>query len=281
MKDERIRLTLKKRLESLFAGEFQSREKETRGYDFSELKPMRLGNDPRGLDLRSYALRKDFLLRIREPDRAANVYLLLDASRSTSFGSGKTTKWEVELEIAALIARASLTGMNRVGLILFEERVRSFELAGGETAADTLKILSKEKPEGHSSNLRGALHTLAGLAEEYQTRPSVIFIISDFLFEPDYETLLAGFSARNDIIAFIVKDEREIEFRTPRFGIVSFKDLETDGIRHSRSPTDFHEKLPKILKRHDVDYLFLNPGDTPQKRLKSIIEFFESKTARI
>ena len=222
--DKRLRqLQLQTRypVEHLLAGEYRSVFKG-RGMDFDEIRPYEPGDDVRTIDWNVTARTGHPHIKRYIEERELAVWLLVDTSASCRTGHGERTKWDAMHEITALLALSATRNNDRTGLILFSDRVEQVipPRKGRLHAMRLLNDLLKAEPQGRETNLQPALDALAHLAR----RRSLVFIISDFLFDTGREQLGAmGF--RQDLIAVAVNDPQEIT--PPVCGLVAVADSET------------------------------------------------------
>ncbi len=208
-------------VEHLLAGEYRSVFKG-RGMDFDEIRPYTPGDDVRTMDWNVTARTGNPHIKRYIEERELAVWFLIDTSASCRTGHGRRTKWDAVHEITALLTLAATRNNDRTGLILFSDRVEHVipPRKGRLHAMRLLNDLLKAEPQGRKTGLQPALDALAHLAR----RRSLVFIISDFLFDTGREQLGAmGF--RQDLIAVAVNDPQEID--PPVCGLVAVADSET------------------------------------------------------
>ena len=208
-------------VEHLLAGEYRSVFKG-RGMDFDEIRPYEPGDDVRTIDWNVTARTGHPHIKRYIEERELAVWFLVDTSASCRTGHGERTKWDAIHEITAMLTLSATRNNDRTGLILFSDRVEQVipPRKGSLHAMRLLNDLIKSEPQGRETNLQPALDALAHLAR----RRSLVFIISDFLFDTGREQLGAmGF--RQDLIAVAVNDRQEIA--PPVCGLVAVADSET------------------------------------------------------
>jgi uncharacterized protein (DUF58 family) len=208
-------------VEHLLAGEYRSVFKG-RGMDFDEIRPYEPGDDVRTIDWNVTARTSHPHIKRYIEERELAVWFLVDTSASCRTGHGERTKWDAIHEITAMLTLSATRNNDRTGLILFSDRVEQVipPRKGSLHAMRLLNDLIKSEPQGRETNLQPALDALAHLAR----RRSLVFIISDFLFDTGREQLGAmGF--RQDLIAVAVNDRQEIA--PPVCGLVAVADSET------------------------------------------------------
>ncbi len=193
-----------------------------RGMAFSEVRQYQPGDDVRFIDWNVSARMNDTYVKVFTEEREMTVMLLIDLSRSQCFGSVAQPKTETVAEVAALLAFSAIKNNDRVGLILFTDRVERFvppKKGAGHVMRVVTEILSA-KPEHPGTDIRCALDLLGHVNK----RKSVVFLISDFIAQ-GHEHALRLSSKRHDLIPIQVVDRREEEL--PDLGLVLMEDLES------------------------------------------------------
>ena len=218
---QQLQLQTRFPVEHLLAGEYRSVFKG-RGMDFDEIRPYEKGDDIRTIDWNVTARTgKPHIKRYIE-ERELAVWFLVDTSASCRTGHGERTKWNTLHEITALLTLSAIRNNDRVGLILFSDRIEHINppRKGRMHAMHLLSDLLHAEPQGKQTDLQPALDALAHLA----SRRSLVFLLSDFLFDTHREQLsMTGF--RQDLIAVAVNDPQEI--KPPICGLTAVKDSET------------------------------------------------------
>ncbi len=208
-------------VEHLLAGEYRSVFKG-RGMDFDEIRPYEPGDDIRTIDWNVTARTGHPHIKRYIEERELVVWFLVDTSASCRTGHEERTKWDAIHEITALLTLSATRNNDRTGLILFSDRIEQVvpPRKGNLHAMRLLHDLLKVEPQGTVTNPQPALDALAHLAR----RRSLIFLISDFLFDTHRE-YLGPVSFRQDLIAVAVNDRQEIA--PPVCGLVAVADSET------------------------------------------------------
>lgn len=196
-----------------------------RGMAFSEVRQYQPGDDVRFIDWNVSARMNDTYVKVFTEEREMTVMLLVDLSASELFGSVAQSKQETAAEVAALLAFSAIKNNDRVGLILFTDRIERFvppKKGKGHVMRVVTEILSA-KPSHKGTDVRAALELLGHV----QKRKCVAFLISDFIAS-GYEHALRVASARHDLIALQITDPREETL--PDVGLLLAQDLETGEI---------------------------------------------------
>ncbi len=211
--------------------------------DFAEHRPYMPGDDVRRIDWRLFARTDRHYIKLFEAETNANFAILLDISRSMSFGSHSVVKLDYARYLSAALAFFSNRQRDRVGLITFDQKVVDFvppSMKHMDTVLHVLDQLSAGRP--------GSLHQPLLQITERLTRKGVVVLISDFYEEPDQILESVGLlSARgHDVIVFHVLDPAELEF--PFEDASGFQDMESG------------EQVPVIPERLRGEYLALIRG---------------------
>lgn len=238
--DKRLRqLQLQTRypVEHLLAGEYRSVFKG-RGMDFDEIRPYAPGDDIRTIDWNVTARTGHPHIRSYIEERELGVWFMVDTSASCRTGHGERTKWDAIHEITALLTLSATRNNDRTGLILFSDRVEQVipPRKGRLHAMRLLHDLLKSEPQSRRTDPQPAIDALAHLAK----RRSLVFLISDFLFDTGREQL-GPVSFRQDLIAVAVNDPQEIA--PPACGLAAVKDSETGEVM-----------LCDFNRKHQADY---------------------------
>ena len=193
-----------------------------RGMAFSEVRQYQPGDDVRFIDWNVSARMNDTYVKVFTEEREMTVMLLVDLSASERFGSTEKPKIETVAEVAALLAFSAIKNNDRVGLILFTDRVERFvpPKKGRSHVMRVVTEILNADPEGEGTDLAVALDLLGGIGK----RRTVAFLISDFIAD-QYEKPLKVVSAKHDLIPIQIADPREDEL--PDVGLALVEDLET------------------------------------------------------
>ena len=193
-----------------------------RGMAFSEVRQYQPGDDVRFIDWNVSARMNEAYVKVFSEEREMTVMLLVDLSASERFGSVARPKVETVAEVAALLAFSAIKNNDRVGLILFTDRVERYvppKKGKGHVMRVVTEILTA-KPKGRGTDLRCALDLLGGV----QRRRSVAFLVSDLIAD-GWERSLRVAAARHDLIPIQVVDPREEQLAD--VGLALVEDLET------------------------------------------------------
>ena len=174
--------------------------------EFAEVREYEPGDDVRTVDWNvSARMGHPFVKKFTE-ERELTVVLAVDVSGSERFGTEAHTKMQLATEISALLSFSAIRNNDRVGLLLFTDRVEKFvpPRKGREHALRVLRELLAFETEGRGTNVTQALDYLRHVV----TKRAVVFLVSDFQDE-GFERTLRVFSRKHDVVAIAVSDPRE------------------------------------------------------------------------
>lgn len=217
----RIRILTRRLLDERLSGDYQSVFKG-QGIVFDEARPYQPGDDVRAIDWNVTARTGIPYVKRFSEERELTVLFMVDVSGSQSFGTQGRSKAARAAELTALLAMAALRNQDKVGLVLFSDRiVKALPPRKGRTAALRIvrEVLAAEETR-EGTDLRAALRFVSAT----QRRKAVVFLVSDFQDE-GYARDLTVFARRHDVIACRVSDPAEDGL--PNVGLVELFDPET------------------------------------------------------
>lgn len=205
----------------LFTGGYHSAFKG-RGMSFSEVRMYQFGDDVRAIDWNVTARTGEPHVKIFEEERELTVMLLVDVSGSAFFGTRGLFKQEFLTEICAVLAFSAIANNDKVGVLLFSDRIELFipPQKGRQHTLRIIRELLNAKPSGRGTNLSGALQYMRNVIK----KRSVCFVLSDFLAS-DYEDALRVLAKRHDCVGIHCWDTRERVL--PDVGLLRVADAET------------------------------------------------------
>ncbi len=282
-KIRRIEIRTKRLVNDVFSGEYQSVFKG-RGMEFSEVREYLPGDDVRSIDWNVTARTGRPFIKKFEEERELTIMFLVDASASGGFGTVSRTKAELTAELCALLAFSATRNNDRVGLIIFTDRIEKVvpPRKGRTHVLRVVRELLFYRPKGKGTNIAAALDYLTNVVK----RHAVVFLVSDFVAE-GYETRLSVANRRYDLIAVEVSDPRESEL--PRLGLVEMEDPETGERlavdtgstrvleRFSEFARDDTERRRKMFRRLGIDSVNLS---TDRPYVEPLEKFFRMRARR-
>lgn len=266
------------------AGGYQSVFKG-RGMAFSEVRQYQPGDDVRFIDWNVSARMNETYVKVFTEEREMTVMLLVDLSGSERFGSVTRPKIETVAEVSALLAFSAIKNHDRVGLVLFTDRIERFvppKKGKGHVMRVVTEILNA-RPEGAGTDLSLALERLGNVAR----RRAVTFLVSDFI-ATGYERPLRIASKRHDLIPIQVVDPREEEL--PNVGLALFEDLESGELLEidtsdPRVRQAFHrrvsqqrQKREELFRRLSVDHVTVH---TDRDYVRPLSDLFRRRARRM
>lgn len=212
--------------------------------DFAEHRPYMPGDDIRRIDWKLFARTDRYYVKEFEADTNANFLVLMDVSRSMSFGSRDITKLDYARFLAASLSYFSNQQRDRVGLVTFDEEVVEFVPPSAKHLNIVLHAIDRIRPE-RSGSLGPALKHAAGTLN----RRGILIVVSDLYEDPEsvLEALKPLRYGGHDVIVFHVLDPAEIEF--PFDEASPFEDLET-GERIPVVPSTQRERYRELIQNH-------------------------------
>jgi len=216
-----IQIRTQRLVSDAFAGEYESAFRG-RGMEFEEVRAYQPGDDIRHIDWNVTARMGSPFVKLHREERELTVMLVVDVSSSGAFGSGTKLKNEVAAEIAALLAYTAIKSNDRVGLIIFSDRIEHFipPKKGRSHVWRVIRDILTFRAPRRRTDLKAALEYMSKVLR----RRVVAFVISDFMDE-GYEDMLRISARRHDLTAIVVRDRREEDL--PAIGLLELEDAET------------------------------------------------------
>lgn len=217
----RIEIKTRKLSNQVFAGSYHSAFKG-RGMSFSEVREYQFGDDVRSIDWNVTARTGHPFIKVFEEERELTVILLIDASRSTYFGTQTEFKSELIASIASVLSFSAIKNSDKVGAIFFTNTVESY-IPPKKGKSHILRIINDIldfQPKGNGSNIREALRYFNNVIK----KKSIAFLISDFM-DVGYTDALNIASRRHDLIGLHLYDKREREL--PADTLLQVRDAES------------------------------------------------------
>jgi uncharacterized protein (DUF58 family) len=267
------------------AGQYHSVFKG-RGIAFSEVRQYMPGDDIRLIDWNVSARMNDVYVKLYTEEREMTVLLLVDMSASGRFGSREQEKRELAAELAAILAFSAIRNNDRVGLVIFTDRVERF-VPPKKGKKHVLRVVSEIlafRPAHRQTNIGAGLQFLGRIAR----RRAVAFVISDFLAPLDgYERALRITAGRHDLIPVTITDP--LEEKLPPVGLLTLEDPETGELvvfdtagREARAweaeAAEAVAAREALFKRLDMDPIRVR---TDRPYLPGLTAFFEARARRL
>ena len=282
-KVRKIEIKTKELSKHLFSGEYSSTFKG-RGMSFSEVRDYTYGDDIRNIDWNVTARSGDPHVKVFEEERELTVMFLVDLSRSSFFGTVNQFKSEINTEICATLGFSALTNHDKVGAVLFTDKVEKYipPKKGRNHLLRIIRELIYFEPEGTGTNVGEAMKYLNNVIK----KRSIAFVLSDFM-DSGYETVLKIASRKHDIIGVRIFDELEADL--PDVGLIQVEDAESgkrmlvdtsskkvreDYANHFRDKTSY---FLNSFQKSGASILSIN---TKEDYVKSLMKFFKNRHKR-
>lgn len=283
-KVRRIEITTSKLVTDMLSGQYESVFKG-RGIEFDEVREYQPGDEIRSIDWNVTARMGHPFIKKYVEERQLTVMVLLDASASSHFGTAKRLKSDLAAEVSAVLAYAAIQNKDRVGLIIFTDRIEKF-IPPRKGPQHVLRVIREAlffKPKGRGTDLAGALKYLDGVT----TRRVVAFIISDF-FSSDFKKALSIANKKHDCVAITITDPRE--YSLPDAGLIEVADAE-DGQAYlvdssnrrvrdafSRHSAELLAQRSKLFNSVNMDHIDVS---TDRPYIEEFIKFFRMRRQRL
>ena len=280
----KIEIRSGKLVNEIFAGQYSSVFKG-RGMEFSEVREYAPGDDVRAIDWNVTArYGKPFIKKFVE-ERELTVMLLVDASASQKFGTKDRFKSELTAEFASVIAFSAIKNNDRVGMIIFTDRVEKV-IRPKKGRNHILRLIREAlyfKPEGKGTDLTLAMQYL----NELWQRKAVVFLLSDFE-DKDFSQALRITGRKHDLIAVKFQDPGETAI--PGAGMIELEDPETGKRLNIDSSDHFFmaqylkrkaersQALQKLFIQANVDSINITNGTS---YIVPLIQFFKRREKRL
>jgi len=278
-----IELRTRGLVNSLFTGEYRSVFKG-QGMEFSEVREYQPGDEVRSIDWNVTArMGRPFIKRYIE-ERELTVMLMVDLSGSERFGTVRRFKSELASELAAVLAMSAVRNNDRVGILLFTDRIEHVvpPRKGRRHVLRIIRDLLAFEPVGRGTDLGGAIDYLNRMLSHH----TIVFIVSDFL-APNVDQPLKILAQRHDVVAVTVDDPSEGNL--PNLGVARFIDPETGKtveidtsdrrVRevYDRRVLDEKEQRKHLLRRLAIDEV---PVHTDAGVVEPLLKFFRYRETR-
>ena len=266
--------------QQVFAGQYHSAFKG-KGMTFSEVREYQYGDDVRSIDWNVTARFNHPYVKMFEEERELTVMLLIDISASGDFGSVVQLKRELITEIAAILSFSAIDNNDKIGVILFSDKVEKFipPQKGRKHILRIIKDLLEFKPDNSGTDISESLRYLTNAIKKKCTA----FLISDFR-DKGYAKSLQIANNKRDVVALHIFDKREMGL--PRIGLIRVKDNETGrerwvdtGMRkvredYARKWRSHNDMMQEVFKKSGVDNISI---DTGSDYVKPLIKLFKKR----
>jgi uncharacterized protein (DUF58 family) len=280
----RIELRTRKLVNTAIAGQYHSVFKG-RGMNFDEVREYSPGDEVRTIDWNVTARMGEPFVKKYTEERELTVMIMVDLSASGNFGSKVASKRELAAEVGAVLAFSAIHNNDKVGLVLFTDKVELY-IPPKKGRAHALRVIREIlffEPAGTATDLSAALEYL----NHVLNRRSVVFLLSDFE-SPDFRRQLGLTARRHDLVAVPITDPFEHEL--PNLGLLVLEDAETGeqievntrslATRKAFAGLNARRRghLESLFKQHRIDSI---PLHTDEDYLPALRSFFERRERRL
>lgn len=283
-KVRRIQIYSDRIVKELLAGEYKSVFKGS-GIEFDEVRMYQPGDEVRSIDWNVTARTGEAHVKRYVEERELNLFFLVDLSASGLFGSGENNKNETVAELCALLAFSAIKNNDKVGLIIFTDRVELFipPAKGSRHVLMMIGKLLEFEPRGRGTDIAAALDYFGHIAR----KASVVFVMSDFQ-DNGFADSMRVLKCRHDLIAVPIVDRREISL--PSAGLLELRDLETGGMTlcdtdNARVRARFEESARRRLKELNVSLTEMGIDQikvsTNEDVASKLVLFFRARERRL
>lgn len=277
-KVRRIEIKTRGLSQQVFSGQYHSTFKG-RGMAFSEVREYQPGDEVRTIDWNVTARFNNPFVKVFQEERELTVMLMIDISNSQAFGSKEQDKKELITEIAAVLSFSAGMNNDKVGAILFTDKVEKY-IAPKKGRKHLLHIISEIlniEPTSKSTDINQALRFFDNIV----SKRSIVFLLSDFI-DQGFEDSLKIVNRKHDVVSIRVHDVREAEL--PSIGLIPFRDAETGEVVwiNTSSQQVRNEylkrfradevKLEEIFVKSKVDFMSVSTGEDYIKKLIALFK---------
>jgi uncharacterized protein (DUF58 family) len=251
------------------------------GFEFDQIRDYAFGDDIRFIDWKASARSNKLLVKQYIEERSRTIFLAVDVSQSSIFGSGEHNKYNRIVELASVLALVAQHGKDHVGLVLFSDKIEEY-IPAGSSLQHVHYILDRMlsfKPTQSKTNISMALQHLLSIKKS----DAIVFLISDFIDE-NIDTYLAQAARKYDLIAVRCLDTNEKAI--PAVGFITVEDLETGELveldLRNRGNNDVKRFLAaridqqtNLFKRRGIDLVDIAPDR--HDYLAEMVKFFRRR----
>ena len=279
-KVRKIEIKTRKLSNNIFGGEYHSAFKG-RGMTFSEVRKYQYGDDVRTIDWNVTARYREPYVKVFEEERELTLMLLVDISGSSNFGTRTKLKNEILTEIAATLAFSALNNNDKVGLVLFSNKVELF-IAPKKGKIHILRII-RELLNHESTSLKTNISKALEFLSQVQKKKAIIFVLSDFI-DSNYSKSVQLLSKKHDLTGVRIFDLFEKELQ--KSGLLFVNDAETGRKLWINSSSKKVRESYNLSYRKNADYFkntFSKNGagaialSTNDEYVKTLLNYFKNR----
>ena len=279
-KVRKIEIKTRKLSNNIFGGEYHSAFKG-RGMTFSEVRKYQYGDDVRTIDWNVTARYREPYVKVFEEERELTLMLLVDISGSSNFGTRTKFKNEILTEITATLAFSALNNNDKVGLVLFSNKIELF-IAPKKGKIHILRII-RELLNHESTSLKTNISKALEFLSQVQKKKAIIFVLSDFI-DSNYSKSVQLLSKKHDLTGVRIFDLFEKELQ--KSGLLFVNDAETGRKLWINSSSKKVRESYNLSFRKNADYFkntFSKNGagaialSTNDEYVKTLLNYFKNR----
>jgi len=278
-KIQRIEIYTKRLLKGTLIGDSRSALKGT-GFEFDQIREYQVGDDVRSIDWNASARMNSLLMKQYIEERSRTVFLVIDVSKSSIFGSTTSGKRDIIAQVASVLALVSDFGKDAVGLLLFSDVVEEY-IPPGRGSFHVRKIMELLF-SFQSNKVKTQISAAFAHLLQLKKKDAIVFVVSDFI-DSQLAVYLPQMAIAYDLIAIRCLDDREKQL--PSIGFIVAQDIETGQIvtldmrkAATSHPSFFLKdrlaKQNKLFKKYGVDVLQISQQ---HDFVGDIIRFFRKR----
>lgn len=276
-KIKKIHIQSRRQVNTMMAGQYRSVFRGT-GMEFEEVRQYTPGDEVKNIDWKVSARMGEPFVKLFREEREMVVMLLVDMSASGRFGTTGRTKRDTAAEIASILAFNAIRNNDKVGVVLFTDRVEKYipPKKGSSHIWRVIKEIYTFRPLHVTTDISQALRYLGHV----NRKRTVSFLISDFL-DQGYEKSMKIASKRHELISVLLSDPKDFEL--PEKGILLARDFETGESfpidasdqrsrkRYSEAKRKEYRETLETIRRTGVDCIEL---DTRSEVADALVRYF-------
>lgn len=285
-KIRQIEIHTRRLVNDSFAGEYHAIFKG-RGMEFDEVRPYLPGDEIRTIDWNVTARMGEPYVKRYVEERELTVMLLVDASGSGDFGTVNRFKREMAAELAAVLSFAATTNNDKVGLLIFTDRVELFipPRKGRRHVLRVIRELLAFQPEGEGTDIKLSLDTVNRVLK----RRGIVFLVSDFLVDIEtYRQTMFVTNRRHDVIAIDLHDP--LETSIAGVGLLALEDAESGELMlidtsnrawrqaFAKRIDELEQNKARVFVRTGVDHIKVT---TDRDYVLALTLFFQQRARRL
>ncbi len=258
------------------------------GLEFEEVREYEPGDDVRTIDWNVSARTGETFVKKYVEERELTVLLAVDLSASQRFGTRGRFKSEMVPEVAATLAMSAVRNNDRVGLLIFTERVEAFvpPQKGRRHALRILRDLLVFRPAGRGTDVAAALEH----ARRVLRSRSIVFLVSDFQLADEararFARALRWMAVRHDVIPVVLADPADaavpevgvLRMMDPETGRMEYVDTDVASERFAKAAKKERAELARVFRRLGMEEIELR---TDRAVSTAVLSFFRRRERRL